>query len=198
MANEWNVSYPLNHTLISDVPGEIRKLKDSCKDQFKHEHEDPVDGDATGAEHSAGSAVVYEGTDAPTDRPGGATLGDNAIDRGRLYLDDDYDPPILKRWDGSAWEIIGWTAIYAGGESVTFPNGLIMKVGYIERVAGTTTPVTFDVAFPNALVSVVITQNADSPTNYGTRVGSESVTGFSCYINAADNPDGFYWMAFGR
>jgi hypothetical protein len=32
-------------------------------------------------------------------------LGDNAIDRGRIWFDDNYDPPVLKRWDGSAWEI---------------------------------------------------------------------------------------------
>ena len=99
MANEWNASYPLDHTLISDVPGEIRKLKTSAKTQFDMEHETPVDGDATGSEHSNGSGVAYEGTDTPANRPDGTTaLADNAIDRGRLWLDG-----CLKRWNGSAW-----------------------------------------------------------------------------------------------
>lgn len=108
MANEWNVSYPLDHTLISDVPGEIRKLKDSVKDQLDREHETPVDGDATGSEHSSGSAVAYEGAGTPTNRPDGATaLANNAIDRGRIWLDDNFDPPLLKRWTGSAFEVVG-------------------------------------------------------------------------------------------
>ena len=100
MANEWNLSYPIDHTLISDVPGEIRKLKDSVKDQLKHEHETPVDGDATGSEHSSGSAVAYEGSSTPSTRPGGATLGDNAIDRGRIWINDGGK---LKRWSGTAF-----------------------------------------------------------------------------------------------
>ena len=121
MANEWNTSYPLDHTLISDVPGEIRKLKDSCKDQFDREHETPVDGDATGAEHSSGSAVAYEGTSTPTNRPDGSTaLANNAIDRGRMWLDDNFNPPILKRWTGSAFteSVRGAPQLYASGETV--------------------------------------------------------------------------------
>ena len=114
MANEWNVSYPIDHTKIGDVPGEVRKLKDSCKDQLDHEHETPVDGDATGSEHSSGSAVAYEGSSAPTTRPGGASLANNAIDRGRLWIDDNFDPPRLTRWDGSAVEGI---QTIAGGAS---------------------------------------------------------------------------------
>lgn len=106
MANEWNTSYPIDHTLISDVPGKIRKLKASAKTQLDMEHEAPVDGDATGSEHSNGSAVAYQGSSTPTNRPNGTTgLGDNSIDKGRLWLDDNTDPPTLKRWDGSAFEI---------------------------------------------------------------------------------------------
>lgn len=122
MANEWNVSYPLDHTLISAVPGEVRKLKDSCKDQLKREHEDPVDGDATGAEHSSGSAVAYEGTATPTNRPDGTTaLADNAIDRGRLWLDDNHAIPALKRWNGSAFEVISGAVL----QVVNFQTGAV-------------------------------------------------------------------------
>lgn len=100
MAHEWNVSYPLDQTLISGVPGAIRALKVSVKTQIDHEHETPVDGDATGGEHSSGSAVTYEGTSTPTNRPGGTALADNAVDRGRIWLDDTNK---LKRWDGTAF-----------------------------------------------------------------------------------------------
>ncbi len=86
MANEWSVSYPLDHTLISDIPGEVRKLKTSVKAQLNHEHEIAVDGDATGSEHSSGSAVAYEGASTPVNRPGGAALADNAVDRGRTWV----------------------------------------------------------------------------------------------------------------
>lgn len=112
MANEWNTGFPIDHTKIGDLPGEDRKLKASVKTQLDHEHETPVDGDATGSEHSSGSAVAYEGTVTPTNRPDGVTaLGNNAIDRGRLWLDDNFDPPKLKRWTGSAF-----TEAVNGGE----------------------------------------------------------------------------------
>lgn len=108
MANEWNVSYPLDHTKVGSLPGEIRKLKDSVKDQIDREHETPVDGDATGSEHSLGSAVLYIGTSAPTNRPDGATaLASNNIDKGRIWLDTNYTPPALKYWDGDSWETLG-------------------------------------------------------------------------------------------
>ena len=140
MANEWNLSYPIDHTLISDVPGKIRKLKTSAKSQLDHEQETPVDGDATGSEHSSGSAVANEGTSTPTTRPGGATLGDNAIDRGRLWLDDNFDPPVLKRWDGSAWEIPmtlsfgAWTNLDSIGG--TLIKAEVYKVGSDGTVIG--------------------------------------------------------------
>ncbi len=108
MANEWNVSYPIDHTTIGDVPGEIRKLKTSTKTQIDREHEIPVDGDATGGEHSLGSSVLYMGTSAPTNRPDGSTaLASNNIDKGRLWLDTNYTPPALKYWSGSAWVTMG-------------------------------------------------------------------------------------------
>jgi hypothetical protein len=105
MANEWNITYPINHTEIGDGPLEIRKLKTSTKTQIDREHETPVDGDATGGEHSNGSAVTYVGSDAPTKRPDGSTaLGDNDIDNGRLWIDDTESPGRLKRWKGDGFE----------------------------------------------------------------------------------------------
>jgi len=156
MANEWNTSYPIDHTKIGDVPGEIRKLKDSTKDQLSLEHEAPVDGDATGSEHSSGSAVAFEGTSTPTARPGGAALADNAIGRGRLWLDDNGDPPNLKLWTGAAFTesvraLGGFSpAAFIGGESITFPNNMILKQGNIAWQSTATITVTFATAFPTA------------------------------------------------
>ncbi|MHA2068059.1 MAG: hypothetical protein ACXABY_27175, partial [Candidatus Thorarchaeota archaeon] len=64
-------------------------------------------GALSGGKHSLGSAVVYEGTSEPTNDPGGTALSNIAIDRGRLWIDDNFDPPVLKRWDGSAFEVLG-------------------------------------------------------------------------------------------
>jgi len=163
MANEWNTSYPIDHTKIGNLPTELRKLKTSTKTQIGLEHEDPVDGDATGSEHSSGSAVAFEGTDTPTTRPGGAALGDNAIDRGRLWLDDNSDPPVLKRWTGAAFtEAIkalgGITpATYAGEESVTFANGLTIKFGEESVAAYATDEVTYEDAFDNGVIAAFAT-----------------------------------------
>lgn len=105
MANEWNVAYPIDHTEIGDGPLEIRKLKTSAKKQIDREHETPVDGDETGGEHSNGSAVVYVGSDTPTNRPDGSTaLADNDIDDGRLWIDDTASPGTLKRWKDDGFE----------------------------------------------------------------------------------------------
>lgn len=88
---------------------------------------------------------------------------------------------------------------YAGGESVTLPNGLIMKFG---KVSGTgTTEVTYGTAFPNAVLSIVIT-NIDSGSNNSAGSSNPhiktgySTSSFECYINTeADN--GTFWQAIG-
>jgi hypothetical protein len=87
MANEYDSAYPIDHTLVSDYPSETRAVKATA--------------------FTVGMASAFEGTVTPANRPNTATaLANNALDRGRLWLDDNFDPPILKRWDGSAWEIV--------------------------------------------------------------------------------------------
>lgn len=166
MANEWNVSYPLDHTLISDVPGEIRKLKDSCKDQLDREHETPVDGDATGSEHSNGSAVAYEGTGTPTNRPDGATaLADNAIDRGRLWLDDNYDPPMLKRWKAAAFEPVVGTHLSAYTDEDSDPTAMLKIHAYEAQTDGMAYAVCTDLDSGESIGMYVGTD--DDPYNNG-------------------------------
>ena len=97
---------PANSVTVSSLPGHIRTLQAQLRTTFNLEHESLTDS-ADGGVHSSGSAVAYEDTSEPPNRPDGSTaLADNAIDRGRLWLDDNFDPPQLKRWDGSAWEVI--------------------------------------------------------------------------------------------
>ncbi len=139
MANEWDITYPIDHTTIGDVPGEIRKLKASVKTQMDREHEIAVDGDATGSEHSLGSAVLYLGTSAPTNRPDGATaLAVNNIDKSRLWLDTNYSPPMIKKWSGTAWvpvTTIGAIPIdSATGVAAAYIQNLFGEDGDGERV----------------------------------------------------------------
>jgi len=207
MANEWNTSYPLDHTKIGDVPGEIRKLKDSTKDQLSLEHEAPVDGDATGSEHSSGSAVAYAAATAPTTRPGGAALADNTIDKGRIWLDDAASPGSLKRWNGSAFTetvkaLGGWTpAAYAGEGSITFPNGMIVKFGSQVLANGSydDTTVTFPVAFPTDCSAVFLTSWDTNETSgdYEPSAHTFAAATFKirCRIGTRLTPMG--WLAIG-
>jgi len=197
MANEWNVAYPIDHTKIGGLPGAIRTLKTSVKTQLDREHETPVDGDATGGEHTLGSAVCYMGTSTPATRPDGATaLDDNDIDNARLWLDTNFDPPVLKRWNASAWEVVGWSpGAYAAGESMTFPNGRILKCGYV-AVSATTGTITFAVAFPTAVQSCSLTMKYTTYTSQTPVVTAFTTASIAWAVGDA-GMTGFYWEAWG-
>ena len=159
----------------------------------------PVDGDATGGEHSNGSAVCYQDTATPSNRPDGATaLASNAIDKGRLWIDDNKTQVPIKRWNGSAWVTAGMSpSVQAAAESIIHANGLIEKSGYtaIGAVTGT---VTFAAAFPTACRCVVLTlvENGTATTDSITLDAQASKTAFTWRCpNAAR--DGFYWIAKG-
>jgi hypothetical protein len=68
---------------------------------------------------------------------------------------------------------------YAGEESVTFPNGLIMKWGSVEINANSTSTVTFGTAFNtivNAQVSWFVNSNtATSPCFLGSDIANASI-----------------------
>ncbi|MHA2065466.1 MAG: hypothetical protein ACXABY_13920 [Candidatus Thorarchaeota archaeon] len=161
MANEWNTSYPIDHTLVSAYPSETRALKASAKTQIDREHETPVDGDATGGEHSSGAAVAYEGTSTPTNRPDGSTaLADNAIDRGRLWLDDNSDPPVLKRWDGSAFEAVASSNLPTASGSTVFNTSMTAASTFQDLDLSAT------VGSKTALVHLEMTFTASDPKAY--------------------------------
>lgn len=121
MANEWNEALPDNDELVSDLPGDHRATKVNVSAVLELEHEELGDGNS-GCQHRLGSAVVNEGTTTPTKTvditAGAVALADIARDRGRLWIDDNFDPPVIKRWDGTAWEVLGRVIVDA--ESVAF------------------------------------------------------------------------------
>jgi len=81
---------------------------------------------------------------------------------------------------------------YTGGESVTLPNGLIMKMGY---KAGNTGTVTFGGAF-SSLVSVCITCVDTAPQSSNATVTASSATAFT--YSSAGGTTGVFWQAIGR
>ena len=71
---------------------------------------------------------------------------------------------------------------YTGGESVTLPNGLIMKFGTVTgRTSQGSTDITFGTAFPNEIICVQLTAtnatgNAGAQADYFYQVKDQSLT----------------------
>ena len=87
---------------------------------------------------------------------------------------------------------------YAGEESVTLPNGLIMKFGYKATVA-TNDSISFSVAFPTVCVNVsATTAEANSNSRWPMKVSSLAVGGFDIkHGNSTVTNHGAYWQAIG-
>jgi hypothetical protein len=85
---------------------------------------------------------------------------------------------------------------YAGGQSVTLPNGFILKFGSIS--SGT---VTFAVPFPNACINAIAcagSGGASEPTvDYGLSVANISKTGFGIYARIPSRLYPYRWLAIG-
>jgi len=87
---------------------------------------------------------------------------------------------------------------YAGGESITFPNGAIRKAGYKARTGASTT-ITFAAAFPNGIHSFVFSTYDPDKTllDYEPVIESLSVNAAVVYASLG-TVDGFYWIAWGH
>lgn len=99
----------------------------------------------------------------------------------KKYIDDRKDPT------------------YSGGESHTFDGGLIIKMGYSSAIAtGSSLQITFGVAFPNALVSVVVTRNVGSneSTARAPRIYTQTTSSFYIY-NYSSSTIYVNWQAMG-
>ena len=86
MAGEWDISLPVDNTLISDVPGEDRKITSKVKTVIQKEHRALGDSNS-GGEHTQGSAMPFflATASAPTTNPDGSAFA--TADLGRLWWD---------------------------------------------------------------------------------------------------------------
>ena len=88
---------------------------------------------------------------------------------------------------------------YAGEESVTLPNGLIMKTGFFsDETGGENKAVDYGSAFPNATISVQLTQvGGTTSSTVNLRVMTFSASGFTMYVNNGPDVLGSFWTAIG-
>jgi len=88
---------------------------------------------------------------------------------------------------------------YAGEESVTLPNGLIMKTGFFsDETGGEDKAVDYGSAFPNATISVQLTQvGGTTSSSSNVRVITYSASGFTMYVNTGAGVLGNFWQAIG-
>lgn len=87
---------------------------------------------------------------------------------------------------------------YAGEESVTLPNGLIMKWGKINPSTGSNT-VTYGTAFPTATINVQYARFKATHSIYedNNAVTSESASGFNIYVTNGSAYGTLAWQAIG-
>jgi hypothetical protein len=83
-------------------------------------------------------------------------------------------------------------SIYAGGESVTLPNGLIMKMGSKSGNNGT---VTFGTAFPNGVVSICLTCVDTIDLDGNATITSSSTASFN--YDSEFGTTSIFWQAIG-
>ena len=90
---------------------------------------------------------------------------------------------------------------YAGEESVTLPNGLIMKFGLFSGVTTTGTTLSFGSAFPTAVISATATGNTTNPitisSNYAGKCAVSNVTTSGMKIWGEPGSSA-YWTAIGH
>ena len=87
---------------------------------------------------------------------------------------------------------------YAGEESVTLPNGLIMKFGLHTTTTGTNS-ITFGTAFPSGCINVQYSRQKSTWSAFnenGCVVGTPATTGFDVYVEGTTWGN-LYWTAIG-
>ena len=87
---------------------------------------------------------------------------------------------------------------YSSEESVTFPNGLIMKFGSVSASGSSNTAITFGSAFPSATVSAQITEVKDNGTATGNVYIRTLTNSILTIRNNAGGTRDINWLVFGR
>jgi hypothetical protein len=86
---------------------------------------------------------------------------------------------------------------YAGEESVTLPNGFIIKQGNeLSIPAGSSLTVTFGTAFPTSCVNVQATMNSSASSTNGIYASTLTASSFRIH-NAHSAARNAFWMAIG-
>ena len=86
---------------------------------------------------------------------------------------------------------------YSGGESVTLPNGLIIKMGSITALQNTTTTVTFASAFPSGFVSGSAVFNEDTNNDRSSPKLANAGASSMQIRNTHGIDLSVYWVAYG-
>ena len=87
-------------------------------------------------------------------------------------------------------------ATYTGGESITFPNGLIIKQGKTTR-SGNDQTITFATPFPTECTNVYVTAGDDAGTvAYATAVDTLVKASFAVHNDTA-GLNRYHWFAIG-
>ena len=87
---------------------------------------------------------------------------------------------------------------YSGGESVTLPNGLIIKMGSVTATGNAATTVTFASAFPSGFVSGSAVHNEDT-NNDRSPLKLANAGASSMQIRNTNGTDlSVYWVAYGH
>ncbi len=87
---------------------------------------------------------------------------------------------------------------YANEDSVTFPNGLIMKFGSQSVSGDSSASVSFPVSFPTGIVQVQLTYGSALPLNQdaGLSATGRGVNGFTVQ-NGSGGTETIHWQAIG-
>jgi hypothetical protein len=141
MANEWDNTLPIDHTLISDLPGESRKITAKVETVLEKEHRTLGDGNS-GAEHKQGSAISFflATASAPTTDPAGTAFV--TADLGRLWWDTTTSQmKILTGVGPVVWTVLDahllasantWAAIQTFSEIPIATKGIVANDTYVE------------------------------------------------------------------
>jgi hypothetical protein len=87
---------------------------------------------------------------------------------------------------------------YSGGESVTLPNGLIIKMGSVTATGNAATTVTFASAFPSGFVSGSATPSEDTNTDRNAlKLANAGASSIQIRNTNGSNVTA-YWIAYGH
>lgn len=84
---------------------------------------------------------------------------------------------------------------------VYLPGGLLMQWGFVSSF-GSSGTTNFNIAYPNAVFSIVLTSSTTANTNHANGMYVRGTSGLASFnwnqADLASTQNGFYWMALGN